>query len=308
MNLEIEEYKKYPSLNEVDDWVESIWKMADTIKCDAEILPDNGFSFSFGIRHVKNEFRYVKFKPEGMDEFYGYWQPVMSGPAPLLIHTPGYGAEISTHPELVSQGYNVLHISPLGYATPNGPDNSKQRDDTWPVLADTILSCAEKGYKQWLVNCILAIQWAMAQPEVIENRVSFFGTSQGGGCSLLLGSIFKDKGVKCVAADVPFLTNLPLARSVGAITYNYEPLCSIDKVDGGWRALGFVDTISHVKRLNCPVLLTAGGKDNICPAEAVKSLSELLPGTCSYNYFENLEHRYSREFVTLLSSWFHMYA
>nr|WP_314459753.1 acetylxylan esterase [uncultured Clostridium sp.] len=308
MNLEFEEYKKYPILKEVDDWVESIWNMSDSIKCDVEILPDNGFSFSFGIRHVKNEFRYVKFKPEGMAEFYGYWQPVMSGPAPLLIHTPGYGAEISTHPELVSQGYNVLHISPLGYATPNGPDNSKQRDDTWPVLADTIISYAENGYKQWLVNCILAIQWAMAQPEVIENRVSFFGTSQGGGCSLLLGSIFKDKGVRCVAADVPFLTNLPLARRVGAITYNYEPLRTIDNIDGGWRALGFVDTISHVKRLSCPVLLTAGGKDNICPAEAVKSLSELLPGTCSYNYFENLEHRYSREFITLLSSWVHMYA
>lgn len=308
MYSEFDEFKYYPIPEDVDKWVESIWKMANSIKCDVEVLSDNGFSFSFGIRHVKNEFRYVKFKPEGMEEFYGYWQPVMYGPAPLLIHTPGYSAEISTHPELVSQGYNVLHISPLGYTTPNGPNESKQRDNTWPVLADTIISHAEKGYKEWLVNCILAIKWAMEQNEVIENRISFFGTSQGGGCSLLLGSIFKDKGVRCVAADVPFLTNLPMAKSVGAITYNYEPLCSIDHIDGGWQALGFVDTISHVKRLNCPVLLTAGGKDNICPAEAIKSLSEIYTGTCSYNYFNNLEHRCSREFVMLLISWVRMYA
>ena len=68
--------------------------------------------------------------------------------APLLVHTPGYSAEISTHPELVSLGYNVLHISPLGYATPNGPDETQKRDNTWPVLADTISSHGEKGYKQ----------------------------------------------------------------------------------------------------------------------------------------------------------------
>jgi pimeloyl-ACP methyl ester carboxylesterase len=80
---------------------------------------------------------------------------------------------------------------------------------------------------------------------------------------------------------MPFLNNLPMAKSLGAITYNYEPLCSLDNIEGGWRALGFVDTISHVKRLNCPVLLTAGGKDNICPAGAIKSLSGLLPGIYS---------------------------
>lgn len=302
------DFKDYPTPGEVDKWVESIWEMADSIKCDAEVLPENGFVFNLGIRHVKNEFRYVKFKPQGMDEFYGYWQPVMYGPAPLLIHTPGYGAEISTHPDLVALGYNVLHISPLGYATPHGPDESKQQDGTWPVLADTIISNAEKGYKQWLVNCILAIKWAMTQTEVIENRVSFFGTSQGGGCSILLGSIFKEKGVRCIAADVPFLTNLPVAKSQGAITYDYEPLCSIDKIEGGWHALGFVDTISHAKRINCPIMLTAGGKDTLCPTQAIKSFSELLSGTCSYNYFENLEHRASREFIVLFSSWIRMYA
>lgn len=308
MPNEFEEFKDYPSSAEVDKWIESIWKTADSITFDAEILPENGFPFSLGIRHVKNEFRYVRFKPKDMDEFYGYWQPVMSGPAPLLFHTPGFGAEISTHPDLVSLGYNVLHVSPLGYATPGGPDESKQRNGTWPVLSDTVNSIAQYGYKQWLLNCIVAIKWAMSQAEVMEDRISFFGTSQGGGCSLLLGSIFKDRGVRCVGADMPFLTNLPAAKYLGGITYNFEPLCSLNKIENAWKALGFVDTISHAYRLTCPVLLTAGGNDNICPAGAVKSLFELLPGIRSFNYFDNLEHRYSREFIALLSSWFRMYA
>lgn len=308
MLTNFEEFKSYPTLEEIDKWVDSIWQMANSIRCEVEVISDSGFTNSLGVRHVKNEFSYVKFKPEGMDEFYGYWQPVMSAPAPLLVHTPGYGAEISFHPDLVSLGYNVLHISPLGYTTPEGSDKSKIRNNTWPVLSDTITSCAEKGYKEWLVNCILAIRWAMSQSEVIENRISFFGTSQGGGGSLLLGSIFKDKGVRCVAADVPFLTALPISKALKAYSYEFEPLSSIDNVKNGWRALGFVDTISHTKRLTCPVLLTAGGKDNICPAEAVESLFKLLPATRSYNYFHNLEHRASREFINLVSAWFRMYA
>ena len=85
--------------------------------------------------------------------------------------------------------------------------------------------------------------------------------------------------------------------------------CSLDNIgESGWRALGYVDTISHIHRLNCPILLTAGGKDDTCPADSIKSLFDVLPGTRSLNYFDYLEHRTSREYVMLASSWFRMYA
>ncbi|MGL1891287.1 MAG: acetylxylan esterase [Spirochaetaceae bacterium] len=271
-------------------------------------MDNNGFSFSLGVNHVGQEFHYVKFSPKGMEPFYGYWQPVLSGPAPLLFHVPGYGAEMSTHPELVAQGFNVLHVSPLGYATPDGPDETKKRNEAWPVLPDTVLSGARQGYKIWLVNCIMAINWAMKQREVIENRISFFGTSQGGGGSLLLGSIFKDRGLRCVAADVPFLTNYPMANGRGAYSHATEGLDLLEDKAAGWKALGFVDTMTHVKRLTCPVLLTAGGKDTVCPPETIQSLYEKLPGTKSLTYFETLIHRYTREFIPLAGAWFRIYA
>jgi Acetyl esterase (deacetylase) len=293
---------------EIDAWVASLWADADGRGCETEMLASNGYTPSLGVNHTKNEFTYVRFQPEGMAPFYGYWQPAMSGPAPLLIHTPGYGAEMSCHPDLVALGYNVLHVSPLGYMTPDGPDAAKKRDDTWPVLTDTVESRAERGYKQWLICCVLAIRWAMAQECVIPGRLSFFGTSQGGGASLLLASLYRDRGARCAGADVPFLTNLPLARKLGAYTYRFEPLDRIDRIEGGWNALGFVDTISHASRLTMPVLLSCGGKDIICPAETTRSLFELLPGARSLNYFPSLEHRYSREFVFLFSAWLRMYA
>ena len=51
------------------------------------------------------------------------------------------------HPELVGAGYNVLHVSPLGYSTPTGPDETKKRDGNWPVLPDSALSGGTKGYR-----------------------------------------------------------------------------------------------------------------------------------------------------------------
>lgn len=307
MNDDFTEFLYYPSSEEVDAWIQSIWKTSELVSCQSEPLRINGFSHSLGIHHAKG-FQYVKFTREEEQVFYAYWQPARSGPAPLLVHVPGYGAEMSTHPELVAEGYNVLHISPLGYATPDGPDESKMQEGTWPVLPDTITSGAQKGYKLWLLDCILAIKWAMQRPEVIKDRVSFFGTSQGGGGALLLGSVFRDKGVRCVAADVPFLTNFPMANGRGAYGIAKNALDKLDSTDAGWRALGFIDTLSHARRLTIPVLLTAGGKDVACPAETIGSLFFRLPSVKSYTYLSDSEHRYTHEFLSLVTAWFRLYA
>ena len=214
---------------------------------------------------------------------------------------------MSTHPELVASGYNVLHISPLGYATPDGPSEQLKRNDSWPVLPDTVISGGEEGYRTWLVNCVMAIKWAMDRAEVLPERISFFGTSQGGGASLLLGSIFRDQGVRCVAADQPFLTNYPQAGGRGAYGHAVEGLSEVSDETAGWKALGYVDTVAHAYRLTCPVMLTAGGNDEVCPPETIESLYQVLPETKSLTFIKALTHSYSREFVPLASAWFRIY-
>ena len=145
----------YPDPAEVDEWLESIWTLASATSCPAEILPEAGFTHQLSMHHLSNA--YVRFEPEGMAAFYGYWQTTWSAPAPLVVHVPGYGAEISAHPEIVAAGYNVLHISPLGYSTPGGADLAKQRNGEWPVLPDTILTDGREGYRHWLANCAMAV-------------------------------------------------------------------------------------------------------------------------------------------------------
>lgn len=303
------EFIHYPDSSAVDALVDDVWKAAQAKACTAEILPENGFGPQLGIHHMR-DMRYVRFTPEGMSPFYGYWQPALSQPAPLLVHVPGYGAEISIHPDLVAQGYNVLHINPLGYMTPEGPDTSKGRDGHWPVFGETVFSGGDIGYRQWFINCIQAITWAQQQDAVLPNRVSFFGTSQGGGTSLLLGSIYQGRGVRCVAADEPWMVNFPMCKVLQADWFAelLEGMSVLDDPGDAWRVLGSIDALSHAYRLTVPVLLTAGGQDQTCPAPTIQSLFELLPHTKAYYYLHDKPHQHTQEFIALAAGWFRLYA
>ena len=257
----------------------------------------------------------MRFKSASLGEWYGFWQPCPSGRGPLLVHVPGYGAEMSAHPELVSAGYNVLHVNPLGYATPSGPDESKRQDDTWPVLPDTVRTLGEHGYVDWLAHAAAGALWAMGREGVDGDRCAFFGSSQGGGTALLLGSIFRDRGVSAVAADVAYLCDFRMAHgreeqggySLGLSVLDRLAEDRPDDLPAAWKALGFIDTVSHAHRLTMPVLLTAGADDGTCPPAHILSLFDRLPGTRSYTELAGQAHAYTQPFLPLARAWFGLY-
>ncbi len=303
----------YPASEEVDAWCAHILRRAQDLrfKVDTSIAPV--YDFRLGVRHTGGV--YLHCVTEGLGEFYCFWQPCPSGGGPVLVHVPGYGAEMSAHPELVADGYNVLHVNPLGYATPHGPDEAKKEGDSWPVLPETVRSRGKKGYVDWLTQAAAMALWARSQDGVDAARYAFFGTSQGGGTALLLASILRDEGVRAVAADVPFLVNFPLAAEAefpGAYGLVLDPLRKIserhpEEAAAAWKAIGFVDTISHAHRLSMPTLLTAGKLDETCTAANIRSLFEMLPGTRSYTELAGQGHAYTTAFLHLARAWFRLY-
>lgn len=302
--------QSYPSPDLIDSWAENLWMECRSVEVQASRMIENGMRPRMGVRYIPGSC-YVEFAPKGMPAFYGYWQPARNTPAPLVVHTPGYGAEIAIHPDLVLQGYNVLHINPLGYMTPQGPDETKMRDGEWPVLADTVQSKGEKGYRQWLINCMLGIQWANQQNTVMQDRIAFFGTSQGGGAALLLASLYRGKGARCAGAEVPFLTGFAL-KDETAQSEIYNRIAS--GIERGpdpaahRQALGFFDTISHAHRLDMPILLTAADQDHTCPPATINALYQNLSGTKLIFQLHGRGHTWSPEFQTILASWLRLYA
>lgn len=114
----------YPTEGQADEWAEGIYRLGLTGACGEEKDP---WAKRERYPRLSNlpQTEYMKFHTSYSADFYALWQPARKTPAPLVIHVPGYGAEMSVFPALVDRGYNVLHICPLGYFTPDGRDESK---------------------------------------------------------------------------------------------------------------------------------------------------------------------------------------
>lgn len=131
--------------------------------------------------------------------------------------------------------------------------------------------------------------------------------------SASLASLYRDeeylgeKIVRAVAAEEPFLTDFATAAGRGAYAMGAD-LYKDTPREIRERGEFFVDTLHHVHRISCPVLLTSGGKDETCPPETVRHLFAELKGTKSYTHFDYLPHGYSREFLALVQAWFAVFA
>ena len=94
-----EAHKAYPSHEEVDQWAARLLKQSEEVAIHAEFVDYCPITVSFGNSPNTLVNKYVKFMAsDGRKTFYGYWQPAIRTPAPLLINLPGYGSSISMHP------------------------------------------------------------------------------------------------------------------------------------------------------------------------------------------------------------------
>ncbi|MBP8855255.1 MAG: acetylxylan esterase [Oscillospiraceae bacterium] len=298
----------YPSAQEVDDWCNAICARTDAVTVQGEELSINNITPPFGNGPNARVNTYVRFTAsDGRRVFYGYLQRAISGPAPLLINLPGYGGCMNLHPQISDMGYTVLHISPLGYITPDGEDKSLQDENgNYPVLMHTAQNQAG-GYADFLSDCLLAIRWASALPDVYADRISLYGTSQGGGTALLLASVLNSK-VRCVCADLPFLTSFALSGLAGDAYGLLQPVQQAMPAAAFWHNIGFADTLSHAHRITVPTMLSCGGKDDVCPPCTVNALFDALTCTKQLSVLNHVVHGHSRESMFLFSAWLRMFA
>ncbi len=303
----------YPSEAEVEsywhDALLEVLKDPEPIeKIERAAKPNEAYDYHAGLG------TWLKFKGTDGQPFWCLWQECpISGIHKTLIHVPGYGTETSSHPDLVHAGYHILHINPRGYNGPDGPGNFgwREQDNTPQVLYKNLDKPREYGYRFWFQDAVIAFRWLQKQPRV-DTKFGFYGSSQGGGASLILASILSDENiVGAVAADVPFLTSFRMAYSKenkGAYAIFISHLPKDKKAfQKSFYTLGFVDTILHAKRMKYPVLLTVGELDDACPTDTIHSLYERLPNTRAIIELHGQGHAYTPNFLKLAQTWFDMY-
>ncbi|MFA7257212.1 MAG: acetylxylan esterase, partial [Kiritimatiellales bacterium] len=113
-----------------------------------------------------------------------------------------------------------------------------------------------------------AVRLALATPEIDSARIAVSGHSQGGGVALGLAAL--DRSVALCMADVPsscWMEQRILTRSGGGAGIDDYLAAFPERAEIVHRNLSTFDNINHAPQINCPVLVSVGMQDIICPPE-----------------------------------------
>lgn len=113
-----------------------------------------------------------------------------------------------------------------------------------------------------------AIRLAREMPEIDSRRIAVEGHSQGGGLALGLAAL--DRTVSLCMADVPSSCRMEqriAARTGGGAGIADYLTAFPERTETVHRNLSYFDNINHAPRITCPVLVSCGLMDDVCPPE-----------------------------------------
>ncbi|MBE3560694.1 MAG: alpha/beta fold hydrolase [Ktedonobacteraceae bacterium] len=194
----------------------------------------------------------------------------INGRLPAIVHYHGYSGskgQPGNYLQWALQGYAVFAVDTRGQ---NGdtPDNQ-------PYATGNVTGWMTKGildpetyyYRFAYMDCVRAIDFLRSRSEV--GPIVLTGASQGGGLTLAVAALAKEKGIVAAMPDVPYLCHF--WRSVEMfIDGPYNELVNYWKryphyVEQGYRTLSYFDCMNLAPLITCPVLLSVALLDTICP-------------------------------------------
>ncbi len=223
-------------------------------------------------------------------------------PWPVIVTVPGYGG--TQQGVMLSEclrGYAILQVFPRGQGESaglwkiDGPDKL-----TWH------LAQPEGAYYQGAyADVIRSIDYVVSRPDLDPQRIGLVGTSQGGGIALAVGAL--DSRVKTVVAHLPFLCAFRVAaRTPGSLVKKLLDDAGRNQ-EAAWRTLDYFDPLQLAPRLKVPVLVSAGGRDETCPAATIHAMYAALPGIKSLADYPGLTHTSCFAFYNLTWPWLDLY-
>lgn len=218
-------------------------------------------------------------------------------PWPVIITTCGYGVTAGQGIMLseCQRGYIVLQVFPRGQGI---------SDEFFKIDGDKLTSHGEQPngayYQGAYADMIRTIDFAMTRKDIDHNRIALMSTSQGGGTCLAVASI--DPRVKIVVAHVPFLCNMRLAATMPSLVKtvldkhkkNNETYLS---------TLDYFDPYNLVQWIHCPVLMSEGGKDVMCPLATIQSVYDRLKTKKKLKIYPDLPHTTCLDFYNYWWPW-----
>ena len=213
-----------------------------------------------------------------------YQAPKAPGPWPALLRVPGYTS--SMRPIAIDEPVAVFSFNIRAHGN-SQKDVKGQPEDYWVRGLDD-----KEGYFYHgaYADCVRAVDFLASREGVDQDRIAITGGSQGGGLSLVAAAL--DQRISCCAPDIPFLCDW--RRYFKATDWpevnqwvDAEPERTWDRMLG---TMSYFDALNFADWINCPVLLSVGLQDAVCPAGTIFSVYNRIEADKQYWIYPDTNH------------------
>lgn len=188
---------------------------------------------------------------------------------PCLIHYHGFGGSRGNPSELMHwamMGLAVLSVDCRDQSGRTGNGASYSHGFVGNVVSKGVHNRYEYYFRHVYMDCLKAIDFACAQPEIDSDRIILEGGSQGGALGMAVAAL--DDRAKLAMVDVPSNSNITerVKGNHGAFAAVADYLKRHpEQTDLVMDNLSYFDTMNMAERIACPVLASVALKDEVCP-------------------------------------------
>ena len=237
-----------------------------------------------------------------------FMTPDAPGPFPALAVYHGYSwlrGEPWSYLPWTAQGYAVLAIDVRGQGGESEDDRTFPPGAVGGWMTRGIAEPATYFYRAVYGDAVQTVEVLAARPEIDARRIATTGGSQGGGLTLAAAAL--NRRVLAAAADVPFLCHFRRARDISD-AYPYREfddylLRHPDREETMWHTLAYFDLLNLAERITCPVLMSVGLRDLVCPPSTIYAVYNHLSGPKELAVYPAHGHTVSEVHATRRLAW-----
>jgi cephalosporin-C deacetylase len=192
-----------------------------------------------------------------------YTVPRKTGPHAAILSVPGYNSTM--WPNLKRTNVATIALNPRGHG--NSKEDIVPKGAEYMYLGFDTNAPEKYIYVGAYMDCVRAIDFLVSRPEIDNSLIGVEGGSQGGGLSFATAAL--DQRIKFCAADIPWLGDwIGYLETADWPHENYPKLVkqfpglSFDEIN---RVLSYIDTMNLAPWIKCPVLMSVGLQDAVCP-------------------------------------------
>ncbi len=245
----------------------------------------------------------VRMKSFGGVEIQGFYSvPVKKGKYPCVVSYMGYGSK-PWAPGPNDNPHRVLFV-----LSTRGQGLCESTNPYGDWVTYNLNNRDTYYYRGAFMDLIRAVDFVSSRPEVRKDAIFAEGASQGGAFTLVAAAL--DKRIVAIAPCIPFLSDFkdyfnivnwpatPIRAKQSEMWMSNEDL---------FKVLSYFDVKNFAHMIHCPVMMSVGLQDPVCPPHTNFSSYNLIRAPKSYSIYPVCKHDVPKEWWPKRDAFFEKY-